>query len=193
MKLRITAAVAALFFLVPTVAQANTLASTSPSSGAVLEVAPNAVSVVGTSPLQADGNQISVVDPRGTAVDDGSVTVANTSVVVGLKPLTMAGVYTVTYTLLASGEPPLSGTFSFLYNAPASMSSASPTPTPKKTISAEMQSANHAADIIVVIIFLSACGVAVFLFWYARQLIHQAQKKKRKARKKSAAPSSRKD
>jgi methionine-rich copper-binding protein CopC len=185
MKLRITAALAALFFLifiVPTNVEANSF-----------EVAPNAVSVVGTSPLQPDGNQISVVDPRGTAVDDGSVTVAESSVVVGLKPLTMAGVYTVTYTLLASGESPLSGTFSFLYNAPATMSSASPTPTPKKTISAEMKSANHAADIIVVVIFLTACIVAVFLFWYARQLIHQAKKKKRKARKKSAAPSSRKD
>jgi hypothetical protein len=105
----------------------------------------------------------------------------------------MAGVYTVTYTLLATGEAPLTGTFSFLYNAPATMASATPTPTPKKTISAEMQSANHAADILVVILFLSACGVALFLFWYARQLIHQSQKKKRKARKKSAAPSSRKE
>ena len=86
----------------PLSAHANSLASTSPASGAVLTVAPNAVSVAGTSTLQSDGNQLSVTDPKGTPVDDGSITVAGSSVVVGLKPLTAAGVYTAVGITLAS-------------------------------------------------------------------------------------------
>ena len=128
--MRVLVAVMALSLLLPAPAHANSLVSTSPASGAVLVVAPNAVSIVGSSPLQADGNQLSVTDPKGVAVDDGSVTVADASVVVGLKPLTTAGVYTVSYTLLATGEKPLQGSYTFLYNAPADMASASPTPTP---------------------------------------------------------------
>ena len=192
-KLGIMAAVAALFLATPVSAYANSLASTSPASGAVLVVAPNAVSVVGTSPLQTDGNQLSVLDPTGTAVDDGSITVDGTSVVVGLKPLTSAGVYTVSYTLLANGEAPLQGSFTFLYNAPADMSSATPTPVPTVTKAHVSTGTGHGAVIFVIFIFLAGCAMAAFLFWYGRTLLRQTQKKKRKATKKKSAPSTRKE
>jgi copper transport protein len=177
----------------PFSAHANSLASTSPASGAVLVVAPNAVSVVGTSPLQADGNQLSVIDPKGNPVDDGSVTVADSSVVVGLKPLTAAGVYTVSYTLLAAGEAPLQGSYTFLYNAPADLSSASPTPTPSTSKSVSTHSGSGGAVIFVIFIFLLGCGVLLFLIWYARTLWRQKQKKRRKATRKKSAPSTRKE
>ena len=176
----------------PISAHANSLTSTSPASGAVLVVAPNAVSVVGTSPLQPDGNQLSVTDPKGNPVDDGSVTVAESSVVVGLKPLAAAGVYTVSYTLLAAGEAPLQGSYTFLYNAPADLSSASPTPTPTISKTTASTGGSNGAIIFVIFIFLLGCGVLLFLIWYARTLWHQSQKKRRKATRKKSAPSTRK-
>jgi len=192
-RMRVLPAVMALSFFLPASAHANSLVSTSPTSGAVLVVAPNAVSVLGSSPLQADGNQLSVTDPKGVAVDDGSVTVSDASVVVGLKPLTSAGVYTVSYTLLAAGEKPLQGSFTFLYNAPANMASASPTPTPTISKTSTTSASGHGAIIFVVVIFLAGCAMLLFLVWYARKLWHQTQRKKRKATKKKSAPSTRRE
>lgn len=175
----------------PLSAHANSLASTSPASGAVLTVAPNAVSVAGTSTLQSDGNQLSVTDPKGTPVDDGSITVAGSSVVVGLKPLTAAGVYTVSYTLLATGEAPLQGSYTFLYNAPADMASATPTPSPEVSKTNTTSGGSNGAIVFVIVIFLLGCGMLLFLIWYARTLWHQNQKKRRKAVRKKSAPSTR--
>ncbi|MEI7494534.1 MAG: copper resistance CopC family protein [Alphaproteobacteria bacterium] len=193
MKLRLIAAASALFLLLPTAAHANSLVEASPASGAVLGIAPNAVSITGASTLQADGNQLSVIDPKGNPVDDGSITVTDASVVVGLKPLTAAGVYTVSYTLLAAGEAPLQGSYTFLFNAPADMAAASASPTPTPTISKTggATSSSHGAAIFVVVIFLLGCAVLLFLLWYARTLWRQTQRKKRKATKKKSAPSTR--
>ncbi len=193
MKLRLIAAASALFLLLPTAVQANSLVEASPASGAVLGIAPNAVSITGASTLQADGNQLSVIDPKGNPVDDGSITVTDASVVVGLKPLTAAGVYTVSYTLLAAGEAPLQGSYTFLFNAPADMAAASASPTPTPTISKTggATSSSHGAAIFVVVIFLLGCAVLLFLLWYARTLWRQTQRKKRKATKKKSAPSTR--
>ena len=188
--MRVLAAVVALSFLLPTAAEANSLVSSSPAAGAVLVVAPNAVSVVGSSPLQSDGNQLSVTDPQGNAVDDGSISVSDASVVVGLKPLTAAGVYTVSYTLLAAGEAPLQGSFTFLFNAPADMSP-SPTPTPVPSATKSSHSSGHGAIYFVIVIFLLGCLVLLFLIWYARTLWHQGQRKKRKAVRKKQTPSTR--
>ena len=174
--------------------QANTLANSSPAAGAVLVVAPTAVSVTATNPLLADGSQLSVVDPTGKAVDDGNISVTDSTVLVGMKSLTATGVYTVTYTLLAQGDQPLNGSFTFLYNAPDQISSA--TPTPITTASATKSSGSSifsGATLFVLVIFAAGCAMLAFLIWYARTLIHQAQKRKRKAAKKVTAPSRRRD
>jgi methionine-rich copper-binding protein CopC len=191
MKLRLIAVASVLFLLLPSAAHANSLVEASPASGAVLGLAPNAVSVTGSSTLQADGNQLSVIDPKGNPVDDGSITVTDASVVVGLKPLTAAGVYTVSYTLLAAGEAPLQGSYTFLFNAPADMASATPTPTPTISKTGGATSSSNGAAIFVVVIFLLGCSVLLFLLWYARTLWRQTQRRKRKATKKKSAPSTR--
>ncbi len=193
MKVRALLALLLIFFSIPSPALANSLVSTSPTSGAVLVAAPNAVSVIGASALEADGNQLSVLDPKGNPVDDGSVTVADTSLVVGLKPLTVAGVYTVSYTLLATGEDPLQGSFTFVFNAPATIASATPTPSTTVVKPTTQTGSSHGAAIFVVVIFLAGCAVLLFLIWYARALWNQKQKKKRKATKKKSTPSTRKE
>ena len=114
--------VCAALTLAPTQALANSLTSTSPAAGAVLGTAPNAVSVTGTTTLSDQGSTISVTDPSGLQVDDGSVTITDTTAVIGLKPLIAPGVYTVTYSLVSSTDAPLTGSYTFLFNAPATAS-----------------------------------------------------------------------
>lgn len=177
-----------------TEAKANTLLSSSPTAGAVLVVAPTAVSVTATSTLLADGNQLSVVDPAGKPVDDGNISTTDASVVVGLKSLSATGVYTVSYTLLTQGDQPLTGSFTFLYNAPDQMGQATATPTPSTSkLATTHSSLFNGATIFVLLVFAAGCLVLIFLIWYAKTLAQQRAKKKRKAAKKVTAPSRRRD
>jgi methionine-rich copper-binding protein CopC len=190
-KARVLFVVSALFSLAfgpLSMAEANTLVSTSPSSGAVLAVAPNAVSVTGSTALSDQGSSLSVMDPTGKQVDDGSLTINDTTAVIGLKPLTAPGVYTVSYNLVSSSDIPLVGSFTFLFNAPAAISS--PTPTPATTVTAQVPTKiNHTVDIFVILLMVFAVFVGLFLIWYARLLLRErAESKKRKRSRSSRTP-----
>ena len=170
-------------FISASPASANTLSSSSPAAGAVLALAPNAVSVTGTVALSDQGSSLSVTDPTGLQVDDGSLTINDTTAVIGLKPLTAPGVYTVTYNLVSTTDAPLMGSYTFLFNAPAAISS--PTPTPVQSSAAPAVKANHTVDIFVIILMVSAIFVGLFLLWYARMLIREQQENKRRSRSRS--------
>ncbi len=172
-------------------AMANTLTSSSPASGAVLASAPNAVSVTGTSALTDQGTTLSVTDPSGLRVDDGSLTITDASAVIGLKPLIAAGVYTVTYTLISTSDAPLTGSYTFLFNAPAALASPSATPVVTTTAPATNKS-SHTADIFIIIMMIFAIFVGLFLVWYARMLLRERQADKRKARSRKKAPATKK-
>jgi len=166
-------------------ASANILTSSSPAAGAVLAVAPNAISVTGNSPLSEQGSTLSVTDPTGLQVDDGSLTINESTAVIGLKPLTAAGVYTVTYNLVSATDAPLMGSYTFLFNAPAAISSPTPTPTPAQSSAAPSTKVNHTVDIFVIILMVAAVFVGLFLLWYARMLIREQQENKRRSRSRS--------
>jgi len=186
-KARVSSTVALLLatlLMAPTHALANTLTTSSPAAGAVLGVAPNAVSVTGTTTLSDQGSTISVTDPTGLQVDDGSVTITDTTAVIGLKPLVAPGVYTVTYSLVSATDAPLTGSYTFLFNAPAAVASATPTPTQSVTV-VPASKGTHTADIFVIILMLFALLVGLFLLWYARLLLRERKANKRKSRSKS--------
>lgn len=171
-------------------ALANSVASTSPQVGAVLAVAPNAVSITTTGSLLDQGNTLTVTDPTGAEVDDGSLTISDTTAVVGLKPLTASGINTVTYTLLSATDAPVTGTFTFLYNAPATISSPSATPTSSTptTVAATSPPAKPAgtsssANIAVIILFVIATLVGLFLLWYAKMIWSESRAHKRKKKR----------
>ena len=166
------------------VAQANSIVSSVPAVGAVLSIAPNAVSVTAATSLLTDGNSLSVADPNGVQVDDGSLTISDTTAVVGLKPLTATGIYTVSYTLLSATDTPLTGSYTFLFNAPASIStpSAVATPTISSVITPQHTTTNSAASVAVLVFVGLATIVALFLLWYARLIWVQS----RRARKRSS-------
>lgn len=185
----ITATLVALVWS-PTAAFANAVASTSPTVGSVLTVAPDAVSVTATGSLLDQGNSIMVTDPSGNEVDDGSLTISDVTAVIGLKPLTASGIYTVSYSLLSATDAPLTGSFTFLFNAPSTLSSPSATPTqPASSSSSKPVKAagtSSSATVAVIILFVIATLVALFLVWYARMIWVDTKNQKR--RKKRATP-----
>ncbi|MFM1952540.1 MAG: hypothetical protein RJA33_1334, partial [Actinomycetota bacterium] len=85
MKKVLSAVVAVCALLISPAAQANTLVSSSPTSGQSLEAAPSAVTITTELPLMDAGNDVVVTDPSGIRVDDGTLTIAGSEAVVGLK------------------------------------------------------------------------------------------------------------
>jgi methionine-rich copper-binding protein CopC len=169
-RIRITAILLLLFVGAQT-AFANTLVSTSPISGSTLSVSPTNVTVTGNVTLLADApdaNSITVTDPNGVRVDDGTITISDMSAIVGIKPLVETGMYTVTYFLASEGDIPLEGTFTFSYQAPSVISSASPTPEP--TQSQTPASSSWGTNFFVILLLLLAVLVTVGLSLYARKL-----------------------
>jgi len=167
---RITA-ILLLMFLGVTSASANTLVSTSPVSGSTLSVSPTNVTVTGNVALIADApdaNSITVTDPNGIRVDDGTITISDVSATVGIRPLVETGMYTVTYFLLSEGEVPLEGSFTFKYQAPSVISTANPTPEP--TQSQTPASSSWGTNFFVIVLLLLAVLVTVGLSLYARKL-----------------------
>lgn len=169
----------------PSTAEANTIVSTVPAVGAVLSIAPNAVSVTAASTLLSDGNDLSVTDPNGVQVDDGSLTISDTTAVVGLKPLLTTGIYTVSYTLLSATDDPLTGSYTFLFNAPATVTTPSATPAPTVTTSTSSKTgtSNSSANIAVLVFLGLATIVALFLVWYARMIWVQYRRNRKRARR----------
>jgi hypothetical protein len=129
------------------------------------------VTVTGNVALIADApdaNSITVTDPNGIRVDDGTITISDVSATVGIRPLVETGMYTVTYFLLSEGEVPLEGSFTFKYQAPSVISTANPTPEP--TQSQTPASSSWGTNFFVIVLLLLAVLVTVGLSLYARKL-----------------------
>jgi methionine-rich copper-binding protein CopC len=149
---------------------ANSLVSTSPISGSTLSESPTSDTVTGKQPLLAEANEISVTDPHGVRVDDGTITVNDVSVTVGLMPLTESGFYTVSYLLFAEADAPLEGSYRFKYQAPSTIAPQAPSPEP--TQSQAPASSSWATNIFVIFLLIMAVAVTIGLSLYARKLFN---------------------
>lgn len=158
----------ALIFSVISISPAfsTSIVSTSPTAGSVLSVAPTAVTIKANAELADAANEITVTDPKGVRVDDGSVQIQGQVLMVGLKPLTISGLYTVAYTIIAIADTPTVSSFTFLYNAPAEMTLATPSPSQSEV---NTPTANRTTDIFVIALLIFAFIVLVFLSRYAKQ------------------------
>ena len=168
MKRKILLLIAAITFSSVVPAHADfSIVTTVPKAGTALSVAPNVVSITTSGPLLDQGNSIVVNDPNGVEVDDGSIAVDGSSIIVGMKPLATTGVYTVTYNLVAQDNTPLNGNFTFMFNSPGAISV--PSAAPSKNSNTKSNNANNATSnaFVYFLIFLAAL-VAIFLVWYAR-------------------------
>lgn len=114
-------------------AQALTLVRVTPSAGAVLTHSPTQVVLTFDSALGEQGNSVTVTDPSGKRIDDGSVEVNGPKVLVGITTLTSTGVMTVEYQVMGADGVSLSGTSNFQVSdaalaTPSATASSVPTP-----------------------------------------------------------------
>jgi methionine-rich copper-binding protein CopC len=154
-----------------TSASANTLVSTNPISGSTLSVSPTNVTVTGQLALLADApdaQSITVTDPNGVRVDDGTIFIDQLSATVGIRPLVESGIYTVAYLLASEGDAPLEGSFTFKYQAPSVIATADPSPEP--TQSQTPASSSWGTNVFIIFLLVLAALVTVALSLYARKL-----------------------
>lgn len=154
-----------IFTLIP--ANANSLVATSPISGSTTTTAPTSVAVTAQVALLEEGNEITVVDPAGNRVDDGTITVNQMSVSVGLRALVDTGIYKVSYILLTDGEDSLEGSFTFNFSSPNVIE---PAPQPSPTQSSQSASSSWGTNVFVIALLVLAFLVLVGLSLYARKL-----------------------
>ena len=162
----------------------TSIVSTSPTAGSVLSVAPTAVTIKASAELADVANEITVTDPNGVRVDDGSIQIQGQVLMVGLKPLTISGLYTVSYTISAIADSPTISSFTFLYNAPAEMTLATPSPS-QSTISTP--TVNRTTDIFVIALLIFAFIVLIFLSRYAKQTFKAPVKARKPQIRKSGS------
>ena len=157
-------------FIAISPATANSLTGTSPISGAILSTAPNSVTLTTEAPLAAMGSEVTVTDPKGTRVDDGALTVDGNSAVVGLLALTEKGIYQVQYSLITDNDVPLTGIYTFTFNAPEKIT----TPKPTATKDAAVQNSSAlGTTIFVLLVGVAAIAVAIGLVLYGRKLYNE--------------------
>jgi methionine-rich copper-binding protein CopC len=176
MKLRKRIAYAVLAFIASVLlagpASANSLVSTSPVAGATVNSTPSSITLNTQDVVMDTGNSVTVTDPQGARVDDGTLTVNATTIVAGLKLMKVSGVYTVAYSLLTNNDVPLQGTFTFTYNAPSVISSASPSViSPSATPSEAPASSGLGVPALIVGLIFAVVAVFLFLVFYTWKLI----------------------
>jgi len=167
--------IATVILMAIPVANANELVTADPASGSTVLVSPSAVTIVTSLPLMADGNSVEVTDPSGNRVDDGTLAIVDNEAVVGLIPLIVGGYYTVSYTLLAENDVPLTGNYRFNFTAPDSVSSQSPTPIAIEATESAQPSASSSkgTDFLVIMLLVLSFFVLVGLGMYARKIFSE--------------------
>ena len=150
-------------------ALANSLVATSPIAGATLKVAPSAVTItVEVMPMDM-GNEITVTDPNGRRVDDGTLTVAGNEIIVGMKEITESGVYKVSYNILSEMDSPLDGSFIFKFSTPSIS-------TPEEVIPAtpaKAEGSDFGTNLFVIGLLVVSFVVLVSLALYARKIFKE--------------------
>jgi hypothetical protein len=120
------------------------------------------------------GNEITVTDPTGRRVDDGTLTVAGNEIIVGMKEITESGVYKVSYNILSEMDSPLDGSFIFKFSTP-SISTPS-TSTPEEVIPAtpaKAEGSDFGTNLFVIGLLVVSFVVLVSLALYARKIFKE--------------------
>ncbi|CAB4340422.1 MAG: hypothetical protein F2690_04650 [Actinobacteria bacterium] len=165
---QLLASLALITFIGISSASANSLITTSPISGSTVSTAPTSVTLTTQISLLPDANEIVVTDSSGVRVDDGTLTVSDTTATIGLKPLVDSGIYRVSYVLYSEGDVPLEGSFTFNFSAPSVITPNEPSPTPTK--SQTPASSSWGTNVFIIFILILAFFVFIGLALYARKL-----------------------
>ena len=158
-----------LTFFIASPAIANSLVATSPIAGATLKVAPSAVTIsVEITPMDM-GNEITVTDPAGRRVDDGTLTVAGNDIIIGMKPITDSGVYKVSYNIISEMDVPLEGSFIFNFSTPTISVPQEVVP----STPAKVEGSDFATNLFVIGLLVTSLVVLIALALYARKIFNE--------------------
>ena len=158
-----------LTFFIASPAFANSLVATSPIAGATLKVAPSAVTIsVEITPMDM-GNEITVTDPAGRRVDDGTLTVAGNDIIIGMKPITDSGVYKVSYNIISEMDVPLEGSFIFNFSTPTISVPQEEVP----STPAKVEGSDFATNLFVIGLLVTSLVVLIALALYARKIFNE--------------------
>lgn len=150
-------------------ALANSLVATSPIAGTTLKVAPSAITIsVEITPMDM-GNEITITDPAGRRVDDGTLTVAGNDLIVGMKEIKDAGIYKVSYNIISELDVPLVGSFIFNFSTPAISTPEEVVP----TTAAKTDASNFGTNLFVIGLLLASLIVLIALALYARKIFRE--------------------
>jgi len=149
------------------VAQGVEILTTSPGVDAKVTITPNFVTVTADQDLLDFGNQLTVISPSNTRVDDGLITVSGATLSVGLNQLTESGDYLVEYEILVENESPLFGNFSFTFEAPPVVQPNTPSPSPS-TSDEGREVGSSTTDYLVIALLVFAFFVLLWLARFAR-------------------------
>ena len=153
------------------------LTSSSPAAGSSITSAPSVATITFSASIGDVGNSVSVTSPNGERVDDGSLQIADTQILIGLKPLTVTGDYTVEYEVDTTEGETLSGQYKFTFVAPAVVDSPSPesaeSPTPD--LNKETNS-SRATDFFMIGLLVLSILVLILI----SRSLRKPKKKKRK-------------
>jgi hypothetical protein len=115
------------------------------------------------------GNEITVTDPAGRRVDDGTLTVAGNDIIIGMKPITDSGVYKVSYNIISEMDVPLEGSFIFNFSTPAISVPEEVVP----STPAKVEGSDFATNLFVIGLLVTSLVVLIALALYARKIFNE--------------------
>lgn len=161
------------------------LVSAEPAVDSTITTSPGAVTLTFTSDVTESGSSLSVRAPSGMAVDDGSLLIDGANALIGLKKLTEGGQYTVTYQFVSIEGEILNGKYFFTYDAPAEVTSPTPTPTIITSPEANQETpaeatgkSSRATDIFMIALLVVSFLVLIFIGRTLRTPKNKKRKKK---------------
>ena len=81
--------------------------------------------------------------------------------------------------MLSDTEDPLTGSYTFMFNAPSSLGTPAPTPTSGNTVQVD-RNLDSSSNAFVYTLLVLAAFVFIFLIWYAKQSFGGQRRSKRK-------------
>jgi methionine-rich copper-binding protein CopC len=153
------------------------LTSSSPAAGSSITSAPSVATITFSTSIGDVGNSVTVTAPNGDRVDDGSVQIADTQILVGLKPLSISGDYLVVYEVDTTEGETLSGQYKFTFIAPAVVDSPNPesVESPAPDLNKETNS-SRATDFFMIGLLVLSILVLILI----SRSLRKPKKKKRK-------------
>ncbi|GAA4660028.1 copper resistance CopC/CopD family protein [Streptomyces youssoufiensis] len=124
------------------------LTGTDPAKDAVLQRAPERVTLTFSEGVLLSDDSVRVLDPRGERVDDGKpahVAGKSSTATVGLRSGLPEGTFTVAWQAVSEDSHPVGGAFTFSIGAPSKTSVVLPSAEPDETVSALYGIARYAA------------------------------------------------